>query len=176
MKLSLLKYFVWISLVLLALASCRSARIQSSGERAEMIRDSISSGLLNKMTFKAKIIFHENELSGLMMIKKSEDGNYKIAFYSELGMTYLEGILINPAKHGKLIIKNIIPVLNHKPFTKSLEKCMQLIFSDKENPRLHAPMPPNPHASMPLTQGYNTLIVPLRNGFILELSPQVSSD
>jgi hypothetical protein len=196
MKQSLLKYSAWISLVFLALVSCRSSKILSSGDQAVMISDSISSGSFNKITLKAKVTFQEKELAGLMLIKKTPDGNLKIAFYNELGLTYLEGTFENSSKHKKLIIKNIVPVLNHKPFVKSFEKSMQTVFSDKLKPITQSSNPPitqssNPpitqSSNPPITQSTNPpglpasplsaiaediLIIQLRNGFRLELKPQ----
>jgi hypothetical protein len=174
MKRSLMKYFAWISLALLALVSCRSAKILSSGEQAVMIRDSISSGSFNKITLKAKVIFQERELAGLMLIKKTPDGNYKIAFYNEIGLTYLEGTLDTSTKQKKLIVKNIAPIIDHEFFVKSFEKSLQTIFSDKPKPIAQSTNPSSFPAS-PLEENRESpLIIQLRNGFILELSPQVN--
>ena len=134
------------------------------------MRESFLSSSFEKITCKAKVTFHENELSGLMLIKKTEDGNFKLAFYNELGMTYLEGTFENSSKHKKLIVKNIAPVLNHKPFIKSFEKSLQTVFADKTNPRSHA----SPPLSHPSSSDGTTLKIELHNGFILQLSPQIT--
>jgi hypothetical protein len=159
MNRSLLKYSAWISLVCLLSISCTSSRIFVSGDEAGKLRESILSNSFDKITCKAKVTFHENELSGLMLIKKTGDGNFRLAFYNELGMTYLEGLIDNHGKHSKLIVKNIIPALNHKSFIKSFEKSTQLLFSDKNRP---IAQPPN---------AGSRLKIQLRNGFRLELSP-----
>jgi hypothetical protein len=155
-----LKYFAWISLVLLILVSCRSSRIYTSGEQAELIRNSILMHAFEKLTFKAKITFQERELSGLMLIKNAGSGDYKIAFFNEIGMTYIEGELNRKSKHSKFSVNAIAPVINYKSFVKNFEKCLQEVFD-------HAPMPPCPHAD-----NETTLYVQLRNGFRLELSHQ----
>jgi hypothetical protein len=124
MKRSLLTYFAWISLVLLLAVSCRSARVSYSGLPVEI-------GSSEKMTVKTQVTWGERELSGLMMMKKTEDGNVKIAFYNELGLTYLEGTLDRSSKHQKLIIKNIAPAINFKPFIKNFEKCLREICKPK---------------------------------------------
>ena len=164
MKPSLLKYSAWISLVIMTLVSCRSSKIFIAGEQADLVRKSFISGSFEKMTFKAKVIYQERELAGRMLIKNTGDGNYKIAFYNELGMTYLEGTLENSSKHKNLIIKNIAPILNHKPFVKNFGKSLQTVFSDKTNPRL-------PESPLPDADEYK-IIVQLRNGFLLELKPK----
>jgi len=158
MKRSPLKCFAWISLVLLTLVSCRSSRIYTSGEQAEIIRGSILPDSFEKITVKAKITYQERELSGLMLIKNGGGGDYKIAFFNEIGMTYLEGTLDRNSKHNKFSVNNIAPVINYKSFIKNFEKCLQEIFA-------HAPMPPCPHAD-----NETTLSVQLRNGFRLEIS------
>jgi len=163
MKLSLLKYFVWISLVLLAGNSCRSARVSYSGEVATRVRESILSGSFEKITLKTKVIFLDNEMSGLMLIKNSGKGNYKIAFYNELGMTYLEGNLKNTSRKYKLELKNIAPVINHKIFINNFEKSLCTLFSPAYNDHY-------------LIEGTgfipDKLIIRQRNGFTIELSPQ----
>jgi len=164
MKRSPLKYFAWISLVLLTLVSCRSSRIYTSGEQAEVIRDSILPDSFEKITVKAKITYQERELSGLMLIKNGGSGDYKIAFFNEIGMTYLEGTLDRSYRHPKLIIRNIAPVINYKSFVKNFEKSMLTVFSDKFNPIFPASPLPRPHA-----EDKSTLSVQLRNGFRLEL-------
>jgi hypothetical protein len=165
MKLSLLKYLAWISLLLITATACRSVMVNYPGEQAEKMRESFITGSFEKITCKAKVTFHENELSGLMLIKKTGDRNYKIAFYNELGMTYLEGTFDNSSKHKNLLIKNIASILNHKPFIKSFEKSLQIIFSaEYKNQRLID------------GTGFivEKLIIQEHNGFVLELSPQIT--
>ena len=172
MKRSLLKYSAWISLVCLLCFSCSSSRIFVSGDEAGKIRESFLDSSFEKITCKTRVTFHENELSGLMLIKKTEEGNYKLAFYNELGMTYLEGLFVNTGKHPELVVNRIIPVLDHKTFIKSFEKSLETVFSDKVNPRIPSSPPPGHHAS---SDG-STLKIELHNGFLLEVSPQVNTE
>jgi len=159
MKLSLLRYFAWISLLLIAATSCRSARVSYPGEP-------VTAGSFEKNTYKALVTWGEREIAGLMLVKKADNGNLRIAFYNELGMTYLEGTLDRSSKHQKLVVKNIAPFLNQRPFINNFEKCIQLIFTDNVNPRLYASPVPGNHK--------NILMVKLRSGFSLELSPQIN--
>jgi len=163
MKLSLLKYSAWISVACMISYSCSSSRILISGDQAGKMRKSFISGSFEKSTFKAKVTFHENELSGLMLIKKTGDGNYKLALYNELGMTYMEATYENSSKHKNLIIKNIAPVIDHKSFINSFKKSLQIVFSNKPGSRFPASPPP--------AVDEDKLIVKLRNGFLLELKP-----
>jgi hypothetical protein len=133
-----------------------------SGDEDGKMRKLFSSGSFEKINLKAKVTFHENALSGLMLIKKISDGNYKLAFYNELGMTYLEGLFISHGENSKLILNQIIPVLNHPSFIKSFEKSLQIAFSNEINPRFHA-------STLP-TEDWDTLKVRLHNSFSIELS------
>lgn len=123
MKPSLLKYSAWISLVVIAF-SCRAPRVIISGEQAESVKISVDTGSFKKTTFKASVIYKDKELSGRLLIKKDDSGNYRIAFYNEMGMTYLEGMLENK----KLIIHNIIPVLNNRMFFRKFEKSVKAVL------------------------------------------------
>jgi hypothetical protein len=121
MKRSLLIFSAWISLVLLAGTSCRTARVSYSGIPLSVVSS-------EKLTFKTTVTWGEREISGLMLLKKTEDGKLRIAFYNELGMTYLEGMLDLSAKNSKLLIKNIAPAIDYKPFIKNFEKCLREIW------------------------------------------------
>ncbi|MCU0370866.1 MAG: hypothetical protein MUC31_05580 [Bacteroidales bacterium] len=128
MKRYLPKYFAWISLVIIATASCCSPRILFSGEYAEHTNPSIVTGPPEKKTVRVIVIYKDKELSGSMLIKKGADGNLRVAFFSELGMTYLEGTLLTTSKkRKKFIVYNIIPVLNNTPFLRKFEKSLQKV-------------------------------------------------
>lgn len=171
MKRFLLKCFVWISLLSIAAASCRSARISYSGDQAGLIMDTASAGSFEKMTFKIKVISGERELDGIMLVKKVPGGNLRIAFYNELGMTYLEGTLDLSSKNQKLIVKNIAPVINYKVFIKNFEKCLQTVFTKKSNPR-HSYLQPRPTASLPPATDETIISAYLHKRFWIELSPK----
>ena len=118
MKRYLLIYSTWISLLLITGVSCRSAKVSYSGMPFEVVSS-------EKMTYKTTVKWGDREISGLLLIKKMEDGNLRIAFYNELGMTYLEGTFDPSAKHSKLIVKNITPAIDYKPFIKNFERCLK---------------------------------------------------
>lgn len=164
MKRSLLKYSAWISIACMLCTSCSSSRLFVSGDAAIQMRESFLSGSFEKITCKTKVTFHENDLSGLMLIKKTTEGKYRLVFYNQLGITYLEGLFVKKGNHANFTVKNIIPVLNHKSFIKSFEKNLQILFSDEIIPRVPALQPPYVQD--------NNLIIHLKNGFILELKPQ----
>jgi hypothetical protein len=159
MKQSLLTYFAWISVLLIIATSCRSARISYPDEQGVITVDSVSAILLEKTSFRTKVSWGEKELTGLMMVKKDSAGDYRIAFFNELGMTYLEGKLDRSSKHQKLNIINIAPAVNYKPFIKNFGKCLDAIF-----PRTASH--PGPNISLP---SQNSMVVRLRNGFAMQI-------
>ncbi len=118
MKPSLLRYFAWISLTALLL-SCVSPKIILKGEQ-----EAHSWASNDKAIFKATIIYHEEEISGRVLIKKFGEDDYRIAFYNEMGMTYLEGTL----KGHKLELQNIMPVLDNRVFLRKFEKALLAIL------------------------------------------------
>jgi hypothetical protein len=123
MKRSLLTYFAWISLLLIAF-SCRSPKIGLTAVmpgRTDQISD-VASPL--KMTYTARVIYKDSELSGRVLLKEDSPGNFRVAFYNELGMTFLDGTLGNK----KLAIHNIIPALDNKIFLRKFEKSMKAIL------------------------------------------------
>ena len=123
MKRSLLTYFAWISVVVIAF-SCRSPEIMLTGIQVEDHRISTDSGSSERITYKASISYKDKELSGRVLIKKTDAESYRIAFYNEMGMTYLEGTLENK----KLIIHNIIPALDNKIFLRKFKKSMKAVL------------------------------------------------
>lgn len=152
MKISLLRYSAWISLVLFASASCRSARVSYPGEP-------VAIAPFEKITYKAKVTWGERELAGLILVKKADDRNLRIAFYNELGMTYFEGTLDRSSGHQNLIVKNIAPSINYKPFIKNFERCLMEAFqyknSDKQETALFIA---------------GVVRIELNNGFSLEIN------
>ena len=141
MKRSLLTYFAWISLALAALTACRSGSVIYSGNVST-----------EKMTFKTTVTWGESELSGLLLVKVDENGDLRVAFMNELGMTYLEGTMNHSTRRRKLVINNIAPIIDYKPFIKNFENCLSVAF--KHEPGISA-IPGQ---------------VELRNGFRLNLT------
>jgi hypothetical protein len=118
MKRSPLTYFAWISLVAV-LFSCASPKIIISPGMDDQSMD-----ISDKSTYKATVMYQDKEISGRVLIKKTGEETYRVAFFNEMGMTYLEGTL----KGRNLEIKNIMPVLDEKLFINKFEKKLRLIL------------------------------------------------
>jgi len=91
-------------------------RISISGSASDKGED--------KIMKKARVEYQDQEISGIIIIKPIDNEEYKVAFISDLGMTYLEGVL----KNDQLEIENIIPVLDHKSFLKKFIKSITSNF------------------------------------------------
>jgi hypothetical protein len=167
MKRYLLIYSAWISLLLIPGTSCRSARISYSGEQEANSIDSVALGSFEKRTFKTEVTWGEREISGLMLVKNTGDGHFKIAFYNELGMTYLEGTLDMLQRHPRLIVKNIAPAIDYKPFIKNFERCLQAAVS---------PENPDHRESGLLILDNRSMTIELKNGFKMDLSILANND
>ena len=123
MKRYLLKYFAWISLAL-ALTSCQAPRITMSGKQDVNASEIRSSNAIEKITCKALVSFRGKELSGQVMIKKDKEDLYRVAFYNEMGMTFLQGTLDN----NRMIVENIIPALDNKVFLRKFRKALNQVI------------------------------------------------
>lgn len=129
MQRSLLRYSAWISLVFIA-ASCFSPRIVITGEKAASYDKSMQPGKSEKMTYKATVTYKDQELSGRVIIKQIDGDIYRVAFFNELGMTYLEGEMDRSSSKNKLVIHTVVPVLDNKVFLKKFMKSVkQLVFN-----------------------------------------------
>jgi hypothetical protein len=81
----------------------------------------------DKVTCKAMVIFHGQELSGRMMFKQVTPDTVRFAFFNELGMSFVEGS-VNPTD---LQISKIAPFLDYKSFVKNLERGFEELLVDK---------------------------------------------
>lgn len=126
---SLLRYSAWISLVFLA-ASCFSPRITVTGEQPASYDKTLQPGLPEKIIYKATVTLRGQELTGRLMLKKTDDDRYRVAWYSEMGMTYLEGTMDISSEKKTFIIQNIIPALDKKMFLRKFEKSVRQVYND----------------------------------------------
>jgi hypothetical protein len=161
MKPSLLIYSTWISLLLLAAFSCKAPGIALSGRNAVQAYTSLADGSFERIDFKARISYKEKELPGRMIIKNDGSGLYRIAFFNELGMTWLEAAYHKDHPKKNLTIRQVSPLLDHPKTLKSLEKSFQRLFT-RENEKNTK--------TIESTLEKNDITIKLSNGFILLLT------
>jgi len=66
-----------------------------------------------KVTCKATISFHGQELSGRMMFKKVAEDTVRFAFFNELGMSFVEGSLA--VRSSQFAVRSRRPALKAEP-------------------------------------------------------------
>ena len=122
MKISLPKYSGWISLLMM---------VGLSGATAQ-----------EKVTCKANVFYHGQELSGRMMFKQVSPDTLRYAFFNELGMSFVEGTITvgsRPSAVGSQI-ENIAAFLDYKPFKKNLERGLKSFLFDKKTGEIKMPV------------------------------------
>jgi hypothetical protein len=83
-----------------------------------------------KALYKAHLAVNGREFSGLMMIKESGDGNYKIAFFSELGLNFFDFELrdIGGQNQLNLYVRNIYEPLDRNILLNKFEKYFSMLL------------------------------------------------
>jgi hypothetical protein len=74
--------------------------------------------------YKADITFYKNNLSGLLVIKKIEESNYRIALTTQFGLKIFDFEL----NHGKLNVVFCIDQLNKKMIIKTFEEAFNVLL------------------------------------------------
>jgi len=88
-----MKYFLYVSLLLIIVYSCSSANQTSINHPAKGKTLSPSPGFngnFEKALFKASLDIRNQHLSGFLLIKKTADSTYRIVFANEIGMTLFD--------------------------------------------------------------------------------------
>jgi hypothetical protein len=129
---------IWISILALIFQGCSFSR-HLNRISAVHVNDTIINietpfpENFQKVLYKSSLIFHGNSLNGLMMIKKTGEDSYRIAFFNELGMSFFDGELKAGREKGfpALKMNSVIPVLDRKRFLKSLGKDYGALLVDQ---------------------------------------------
>jgi PBP1b-binding outer membrane lipoprotein LpoB len=74
--------------------------------------------------YKADITFYKNNLSGLLVIKKMEEENYRIALTTQFGLKIFDFEL----NHGKLNVVFCIDQLNRNMIIKTFEEAFNVLL------------------------------------------------
>ena len=134
MRISRTVLLICISL-LLTLSGCymsqyaRSGKVDMSGETyAELMP--FSPGF-EKALYKARLEVNGREFAGLMMLKAYDDGNYKAAFFSELGLNFFDFELRPVSGRNKmnLYVNNIYSPLDRNFLLNKFEKYFSMLLA-----------------------------------------------
>jgi hypothetical protein len=108
----------------------KGGKIDMSGSGYQEMQ-AFSTGF-SKALYKARLEIFKHEFAGLMMIKAYDDGRYKVAFFSELGLNFFDFELVPIQAHKNRInlrVNSIYEPLNKKILIKRLEKYFSMLLS-----------------------------------------------
>lgn len=133
MRISRSIFLICISLLLL-LPSCyltqyeKTGKVDMSGPGYDELMPFPSS--FEKALYKARLEVNGHEFAGLMMIKAFEEGVYKAAFFSELGLNFFDFELKPVAGKNKLglYVNNIYEPLDKGFLLNKFEKYFSMIL------------------------------------------------
>jgi len=83
---------------------------------------------IEKVTFRAILSARGQEYSGMMVIKQMSGNEYRVAFFSEVGMSYLEGSLKGEDYPWALTCNSVSPLLSSTTVLKNLETSLNLLL------------------------------------------------
>ncbi len=125
----LIKSLSWISLLFFILQGCALTDYKrTSGSTPGIIRpafaDTFSRGL-----YKTNISVRGHEFGGLMLIKRVSGEHFRISFFNELGMSFLDGDFQKDSSGAPVLqIQKIYGPLNRKALISALQESFRLIF------------------------------------------------
>ncbi len=132
MPLSRRAFSVLISLLILASVGCRQERfIQTGMIEVPGISLPVGPGTV-KMSYRTRLFSASGEISGILLIKKMDGDAYRIAFFSEMGMSYFEATMGPESYPYSLSFNNLNPLLARGNSIESLETLLnQLLIPGK---------------------------------------------
>ncbi len=104
---------------------CSTAEKLTESEAVKVSRPFIFSPAFEKEVYKSDMIIYGNELSGLMVMKKTPSG-FRVVFLSELGLKYFDMEFLMAENEVKEHFIN--SMLDRKPVREKLKSGLQLIF------------------------------------------------
>ena len=128
-------YLICISLILLIPGGCYMSQYQKAGKTkisgVEYRELQAFSPGFEKALYKSDLSVNGHEFVGLMMIKAFENGSYKVAFFSELGLNFFDFELQPSADGNKMELQanNIYSQLDRKIILNSMEKYFSMLLS-----------------------------------------------
>ena len=120
--------------IIAGLSGCYMSRYSKSGE-LDMSDPSYTELMpfgkgFEKALYKADLEVNGHEFSGLMMIKASGGGNYKVAFFNELGLNFFDFELrhMGGKKELNLYVRNIYSPLDKDILLNKFEKYFNMLL------------------------------------------------
>jgi hypothetical protein len=124
-----IKYSAWISLLAILLQSCALTGYQKVSGPVPVSSATAFANTFERGLFKTGISVHGHEFSGLILLKNSSPGHYRISFFNELGMSFLDGDLVAGSSGiFNLEVHKIYGPLDRKALIKALEESFRLVL------------------------------------------------
>ena len=121
--------------LLLALSGCYMSKYSKKGVldmSDQAYRELMPFGeSFDKALYKARLKVNKHDFSGLMMIKSSGEGNYKVTFFNEVGMNFFDFELMDMGDKNKLnlYVKNIYEPLDKNMLLNKFEKYFSMLLA-----------------------------------------------
>lgn len=80
------------------------------------------------MSYKAHLSVPRGKYTGIMVIKKMNEREFRVAFFSEMGMSYFEGTWSGTSYPADLKINSINPFLSSSSIRNTLEAGLNLLL------------------------------------------------
>lgn len=134
MKRSLIKSLSFLSLFLF-LSGCYMSQYNNGGRidfgRQEYQELRPFNDNFEKVLYQARLSLRGKTFSGLMMIKKFPSDNYRLAYFSELGLNFFDFELRRSSKNNQmqLYVNNVYELLDRNILINSLEKYFSMLLS-----------------------------------------------
>jgi hypothetical protein len=115
-------YLTWISLLAFAAVSCQAPRVvlPVAGQGTEKVNPLPADG--QRAEYRVVLVYGERELPGRLIVRNDGGGVYRVAFFNELGMTYLEGTYRRDDRGGRLEAHQLAPFLDRRAVIRAWEK------------------------------------------------------
>lgn len=134
MKISRIIFLIFLSLAF-SLTGCYMSQYSKSG-RLDMSDPSYGELMpfadgFEKALYKARLEVNGHQFSGLMMIKASGGSNYKVTFFSEVGLNFFDFELRDLGEQNKLnlYVKNIYNPLDKDMLLNKFEKYFNMLLA-----------------------------------------------
>lgn len=115
MKISSIKYLILVTVIIfLSLSSCSPSYLKNYSivESSNLNNPTLFNQNFDKVTYKTNLTVMGKELSGILLIKKTDEEEYRFVFISEIGLKYFDLGIKNSDEKQKLTTHYLISALN----------------------------------------------------------------
>lgn len=115
----------FLKFVLLACLVVAAISLTAQPDGIKLSQPRVFSNSFEKGLFKAEININDNELSGLILIKRTGE-TFRVVFISEIGIKYFDIEVGNNEPDG-FIVHSMLEMLDRKPLTDFIENTFRML-------------------------------------------------